>query len=105
MGLEDPGPGNGVFQRRFSLSLQVVGAESELIPAPPGPRNCGQSPAIVGLARLTSNTPRKQARTFIGCLWVSCTTFANAYMRPRSSHSRLPLRFQPLAHIRRRSYR
>src|SRR5688572_11180010 len=44
IGLEAPGPGSGVFQVTFSLSLQRTGRPTaEVVPMPVGPRKLGQS--------------------------------------------------------------
>ena len=45
MGLEAPGPGISVFQARFALLDQAVGAALAETPAPAAPRNRGQSSA------------------------------------------------------------
>jgi hypothetical protein len=43
-GEDHPLPGNGVFHRTFSVSLQRTGAGcSPTMPCPVGPRNSGQS--------------------------------------------------------------
>ena len=46
MGLDEPGPGSGVFHLRFFVSLQVSGSfVSSLIPIPDRPRKRVQSEA------------------------------------------------------------
>jgi hypothetical protein len=42
MGLEFPRPGMSVFQRTFSVALQVTGASPTAIPSATGPRQYGQ---------------------------------------------------------------
>src|SRR5690349_1117751 len=45
-GLDDPGPGNAVFQAKFCVWLHFAGSfTSELVAAAFGPKNCGQSAA------------------------------------------------------------
>src|SRR5262245_8273194 len=57
MGLEVPAPGSSVFHARFSFWLQVTGRPlAELIPWPPGPRNCSQSWAPAGAIPQVSQT-------------------------------------------------
>jgi hypothetical protein len=62
MGLEDPNPGSLAFQRRFSVSLQVVGTwESRLTPEPFGPRNRSQSSPRAGETDAQAATAARHA--------------------------------------------
>ena len=50
IGLDEPGPGSGVFHFRLLDSVQVTGTfVSGLIPDPSGPRSRGQSAPAYGL--------------------------------------------------------
>src|SRR5687767_6898100 len=54
-GEDQPSPGNAVFQRMFSFSLQVKGSPvAPVRPSPDGPRNCGHSLAAWDVAAKAS---------------------------------------------------
>ena len=88
IGLEDPGPGRGVAQLRFSVSDQLAGIEaSELIHEPLGPRNRDQT----GLSKLLA-VRTKTVWEFGSCdvsgraLALLCLTLGED-LNPRSGNS------------------
>jgi len=65
IGLDEPGPGKGIFQIRFSVSLQVVTSPvSLLMPWAFGPRNPGQSAACRSIVLMSATS----SKSTIGCL-------------------------------------
>src|SRR5262245_3214887 len=65
MGDEEPKPGKGVFQVRFSLSLQVTGGVELAMPSPLGPRKRGQSAENKELVSIRIATKTKMEKYFI----------------------------------------
>src|SRR6185436_16284897 len=78
IGLDAPGPGNSVFQTRFSSGPQVVGRPvAALTPRPPGPRNCGQSARAALATRRSAEAEILRAGTAEGSRSDRCLLMRN----------------------------
>ena len=54
MGVEFPASGSAIFQRTFSVALQVSGSSVSVVtPVPSGPRQPGQFPARAAVVRVS----------------------------------------------------
>ena len=91
IGVEFPGSGSAIFQRTFSVALQVSGSAVSLVtPVPSGPRQPGQLAARAAVLRVK----RRAAEMKRGDMRrrYAPSPVAQASGLPYRSASRLPLR-------------